>query len=161
MKILHACRRDRGFTLVELMIVIAIIGILSAIAVPNFLSYRERGIIARTASDLNTIVKGFQLYAIDNPGPYDGYPDDTHRVLPTGVEAHVNNTLFISGTPLGGYYNWEGPDTYPYAGVSIESPTADEARLIQLDAVMDDGNLSSGKFQKTSNSRYTHILWLP
>ncbi len=161
MKILHTCRCDRGFTLIELMIVSVIIGSLSAIAIPNFLAYREKGIIARTASDLNTIVKGFHLYAIDGPGTYDGYPNDTHRVLPTGVEAHVNNTLFTSGTPLGGYYNWEGPDSYPYAGVAIESPTVDEAKLIQLDELMDDGNLSSGKFQKTPNSRYTYILWTP
>ncbi|MEW5733902.1 MAG: prepilin-type N-terminal cleavage/methylation domain-containing protein [Thermodesulfobacteriota bacterium] len=35
-------KRDQGFTLIELMIVIAIIGILSAIAVPNFVRYRQR-----------------------------------------------------------------------------------------------------------------------
>ena len=36
-------RNQSGFTLIELMIVIAIIGILSAIAIPNFLSYRQKG----------------------------------------------------------------------------------------------------------------------
>lgn len=42
---------QKGFTLIELMIVIAIIGILSAIAIPNFLSYRAKGQDAAAKSD--------------------------------------------------------------------------------------------------------------
>jgi type IV pilus assembly protein PilA len=155
-------KESRGFSLVEVLVVIAIIGILVSIAVPNYLSYRTRGQFTRTASDLRTIARGFRLYSVDNPDPANGsYPNDTHRVLPPGLEHYVNIALFTAETPLGGYYNWEGPDNYPYAGVAIENPEAGDETLAQVDDVIDDGDLASGTFRKTPNGRYTLILWEP
>ena len=50
-EIITKTKQEQGFTLVELMIVIAIIGILSAIAIPNFLSYQRKGYNVAANSD--------------------------------------------------------------------------------------------------------------
>ncbi|NQT54652.1 MAG: prepilin-type N-terminal cleavage/methylation domain-containing protein [Desulfobacteraceae bacterium] len=59
-------RDKRGFTLIELMIVIAIIGILAAIAIPQFTSYRERAYIASMKADCNAIRVAEEAYFADN-----------------------------------------------------------------------------------------------
>jgi len=59
-------RNQKGFTLIELMIVVAIIGILAAIAIPQFAAYRERGYIATMKADANTIRTGEEAYYVDN-----------------------------------------------------------------------------------------------
>ena len=76
-------RNEAGFTLIELMIVIAIIGILAAIAIPQFNAYRARSYNAGALADLRNIETAVEAYYVD----YQHYPT---AITPTGGGTVLN-----------------------------------------------------------------------
>lgn len=66
LKFLHNSKEE-GFTLIELMIVIAIIGILAAIAVPQFIPYRKKGYVAYLNSDVKNAYTLSLAYLSEHP----------------------------------------------------------------------------------------------
>ncbi len=64
---INAKKDQKGFTLIELMIVIAIIGILAAIAIPQFSSYRKRAYNGSALTDAKNGYTAAQAYFVDNP----------------------------------------------------------------------------------------------
>ncbi len=59
-------KKEKGFTLIELMIVIAIIGILAAIAIPQFSAYRTRSYNSAAQADLRNAATAMEAYQVDN-----------------------------------------------------------------------------------------------
>lgn len=70
--------RARAFTLIELLIVVAIIAILAAIAVPNFLEAQTRSKVSRASADMRSLATALEAYAVDN----NRYPPNAMDAAP-------------------------------------------------------------------------------
>jgi type IV pilus assembly protein PilA len=149
-----------AFSILELMVVIAIISVLAAIAIPAYLSHRDKAKITHIASDLRNFRDGFMVYVAEN----GCFPPDSHNDAPYnlkngyGTEDYLPIQAWITEPYWGGFYNWEGLDNYPYAGISLYGTTASQSIMTKLDRVLDNGDLSTGVFRKTPNGRYTYIV---
>ncbi len=73
----------RGFSLVELMIVVAVLGILAAIVIPQFQSYTTQAKQAAAESNLRTLRGAIELYTAQHNGVPPGYPNGNVTAAPT------------------------------------------------------------------------------
>jgi prepilin-type N-terminal cleavage/methylation domain-containing protein len=148
--------RRKAFTLVELMIVVAIIGLLAVLALPAFLRARQRAQNTKFINDLRVASGAFDTYAIE----HGNYPPDANRgVVPPGMDTYFDHSFdFTALTPIGGRWDWD-KDIFGFkAGLSVVDPNALQIQLQEIDKSWDDGNLVTGHFQDKGSHRYSQIL---
>ena len=156
--------RQRGFTLVEIMVVMVIVSMLAMLSIPAFQKIQRRSRSTTIASDFRTFAAVFNTYAQEKGSwPVDTDPGE----VPAGLEGQLNSTAWARVTPMGGRYNWEQDQLH--AGVRYKAAIAisgtndtplviDANQLLDIDIVIDDGNLSTGSFRTGANGDGLFII---
>ncbi len=87
-------RKDKGFTLIEVMVVVVILGILAAIIVPNVIGKDEKARVEATKDSLHSISSALEMFKLDN-----------HRYPTTqeGLQALVTKPATATNWTSGGY----------------------------------------------------------
>ena len=135
MRKLRINHNEKGFTLIELMIVIAIIGILAAIAIPNFIAYRNKSFCSGVESDANNIIASIADYF----------------AIPTHTDIAAGNQTFIP--PVNTTYSLLSTDPSSVITVSV----VDSSGRCPSDYT-DSNTVNAAGNGWLSNTRYQKVM---
>lgn len=149
----------RGFTLVEILIVIIVLGILAAIITPGFANAAEGARQTSFAQNNRAYAAAVDRFRIEN----SRYPVDSNTgTLPAEMIPYINPAEFSETTPIGGRWDIESFDSGVTCAVGVhfngDGQTRDDAYMTIIDQILDNGDLETGRFQRIGAGRYYVIV---
>lgn len=136
-------KRRAGFTLVEIMIVVVIIGLLASIAVPGFQQVRKKAQATTLGVDMRALAASFGQFAMENGSyPASAAPGN----LPAGMVGWISEDTWLGDTPIGGNFGWINISGggFSLALLYVSEPDTDVDTLVEVDEIIDDGDLFDG-----------------
>lgn len=135
------------------MIVVVIIGLLAAMAIPAFQTVRRHSQASSLANDFRVYANAFQTYVFEN----GAWPADN---LPGQIPPEMTGWLsgFDQPSALNGQWDWEYSASSVTAGISHRLNNADPKVLRRVDTILDDGDLTTGRVRSFSGEQFTYIL---
>lgn len=146
------------------MVVVTIISMLVAAAVPAAIRVKRRSLATAVANDLRVFAAAFDTYAHEK----GTFPAEAEAgILPPEMETRIKSDVWQRTTPIGGKYNWENAQMHagarPRAAIAITTVglvalVQDLDRFEAVDRVIDDGNLATGNFRLGANDEPVFII---
>lgn len=146
--------RQAGFSLVEIMIVVVIIGLIAMMAYPAFVKIRRSAQSSRFVSDLRTFSQAFESYSMET----GLWPAATGSgVVPNGMAGSFPRDAWIAVNSIGGRWTWDINANGVVACITVTGATAEDPQMMLIDQRVDDGNLNTGLFRKVG-AGFIYIL---
>lgn len=150
-------RRLRGFSLIELVIVVVIIGVLGAIAIPRMSRGTEGARTSAFIAELNRYASAIEHYQAAEATRISDTPTGQ---FPSELSDFLRESNWHSETPIGGFWDTEvdSNGVGVAVGVHFQGVPIDLEDVQEIDRVIDDNDLTTGAFQQLAVDRFYLIL---
>ena len=134
--------KRNAFTLIELLVVIGIIGLLVAVAIPNFLSARQRASDSKKKSEMASLKNALRLYYND----FNAYPAD--------FNSFPGKLHYIKGCGLGGTAECPCSTSADFASSSTVATPCDTVYMKKFPSTLGTGGLGLSYYQSNSGNDF-------